>query len=399
MKVYRSLMARVHALDSTRFDLAAATVIAVIGVLECAIGPLHHGHQARAVTIVAVILFSATIAFRTRSPFIAAVVSFAILVVQQLFDGDVMDGTDVVVVVPMLFSYTFGSRFEGRQLVIGLGICLAGIWAAVAAQSELSGITDVAWVSAFVVAPAFLGRIIRLGTASNRELALRTELLAAERDERAASAVVEERQRIARELHDVVAHNVSIMVVQAAAVRRVIDRDRVLAARAFGTIEQTGREALTEMRQLLGMLREQDEALELAPQPGLDRLDELLDRARTAGLDVQLEVRGERHPLPASIDLTAYRVVQEALTNALKHASASKASVHLTYEDERFEVAVEDDGLGATAGPGSLGGTGNGLIGMRERVAACGGAFSAGTAGHRGFAVRASIPLEREAVG
>ena len=199
-------------------------------------------------------------------------------------------------------------------------------------------------------------------------------------------ARLDEQARIARELHDVIAHNVSVMVVQAAAANDVFDSRPDRAREALNAIEESGRKALGELRSLLGSVRE---GAEYAPQPGLDRLDELVAQVRTTGLAVAVSIEGEPRELPAGIDLSAYRVVQEALTNTLKHAHASRADVALRYGDHEFDVTVRDDGGGGANG----GGSGRGLVGMRERLAAFGGSLEAGPSPAGGFAVEATFPL------
>jgi signal transduction histidine kinase len=210
-----------------------------------------------------------------------------------------------------------------------------------------------------------------------------------ERELAARMAIVEERGRIARELHDVVAHSVSVMVVQSGAARRLLERRPARAAEALQSVESSGREALTELRRLLGLLTEAVEA-DLSPQPGLGQLDALVERVGAAGLRVEVRTEGAPRPLPAGLDLTAYRVVQEALTNVLKHASGAPTRVVVRYLDEVLELEVLDEG--GRAVPGADGG-GRGLAGMRERVAMYGGRLEAEPRSGGGFAVRARLPL------
>jgi len=219
----------------------------------------------------------------------------------------------------------------------------------------------------------------------------RAARLEREREAEAARAVAEEQARIARELHDVLAHNVSVMVVQAAAANDVFDSQPERAREALTSIEATGREALGELRRLLGVVR--GDGTDYTPQPSLDRLDELVEHVRSAGLDVAVTFEGQPRELPAGIDLSAYRVVQEALTNTLKHARAKQAQVSLRFRPVGLDVDVRDDGVGAGNGDGG----GNGLIGMRERVAVYGGSFTAGPDPGGGFTVSARFPLEDEA--
>lgn len=215
----------------------------------------------------------------------------------------------------------------------------------------------------------------------------RAERLEREQEAERARAVAEEQARIGRELHDVIAHNVSVMVVQAAAADDVFDARPERAREALRAIEATGRSALTELRRLLGFI--DGDGTDYAPQPGLDRLDELVAQLRSAGLSVAVRVEGAPRPLPAGVDLSAYRVVQEALTNTLKHARATRADVALHYGEDELGVEIRDDG----AGTGNGGGGGRGLVGMRERVAMFGGSLAVGPAPAGGFVVAARFPL------
>jgi signal transduction histidine kinase len=213
-----------------------------------------------------------------------------------------------------------------------------------------------------------------------------------ERELAARIAVAEERARIARELHDVVAHAVSVMVLRTGAVRHGLPADRVDDREALRDVERVGRTALAEMRRLLGAMRNGTDEVELTPQPGLGNLAPLLDEVRSAGLAVTLHVEGEALALPPAIDLSAYRIVQEGLTNALKHAQASSADVVLRYAPEELRIEVRDDGRGAATSDGM----GHGLVGVRERVTLFGGEMSAGPADGEGFVLRTWLPLRTE---
>jgi signal transduction histidine kinase len=217
----------------------------------------------------------------------------------------------------------------------------------------------------------------------------RVRLAERERDLAAREAVVEERARIARELHDAIAHNVSMMVVQAGAERRMLNASDGTTHEVLQTIEQIGRGALNEMRRLVGMLRS-DSVDPLAPQPGLDDLSTLVAQVRDAGLVVELRIDGERRALPVGIELSAYRIVQEALTNALKHGGDAHATVDVRYGPDTLELEIIDDGRGAAV-PAE--GGGHGLVGMRERVAMYGGRLDAGRRQNGGFGVRVLLPI------
>ena len=239
----------------------------------------------------------------------------------------------------------------------------------------------VAWVVGFG-----LGQKFREGDEA-RERAERAER---EREEQARLAVAEERARIARELHDVVGHSVSVMTVQAAGARSLLDPDQEREREALMVVEQTGREALAEMRRLVGVLRRPEEAPALAPQPSLGHVDRLVEQAREAGLPVELRVEGDPVELSAGLDLTAYRLVQEGLTNAVKHARANHADVLVRYDDGHVELTVTDDGTGDGGGESG----GHGLVGMRERVSVYGGELEAGPRPGGGYRLRARLPIE-----
>ena len=240
-----------------------------------------------------------------------------------------------------------------------------------------------------------MGSAMRARRAQAEALESRAALLESERESKARLAVADERARIARELHDVVTHSVSLMVVQAGAARRVLETSPDQAKEALVTVESTGRQALVEMRRLLGVLRTEDDATgALEPQPGIDQLGTLLTGIRSAGLPVELVVEGEARPLPAGVDLSAYRIVQEALTNILKHAGPARAEVRLRYGSDALEVRVADDGRGGTGQPADAGKEpGHGLVGMRERVALFGGELRAGPGQSGGYAVTARLPV------
>jgi signal transduction histidine kinase len=221
-----------------------------------------------------------------------------------------------------------------------------------------------------------------------RERAMRLEQ---EREFAARAAATEERERIARELHDVIAHTVSVMVVQAGAARHVVETEPEHAMEALTAVETTGREAMTELRNLLGVLTPAEEEALLAPQPGIAQIPALVERVRGAGLPAELLVIGEPRALPQGIDLTVYRIVQEALTNALKYAGQVHTEITLDYREDTLKVEVLDDGTGERKSVGAR--TGRGLTGMRERVALFGGTLEAGPRLGRGYAVRAWLPL------
>jgi signal transduction histidine kinase len=221
---------------------------------------------------------------------------------------------------------------------------------------------------------------------------MRATLAEREREAGARVAVAEERARIARELHDIVAHAMSVMVLQVGAVRHKLPETLEEDRDALGRVEQAGRTALAEMRRLLGAMRNDGDGVELGPQPGLDALDSLVEDVRRAGLPVRLRVDGNPFPLPRGIDLSAYRIVQEGLTNALKHADATHAGVTVRYQPDELALEVADDGKG----PATTNGHGHGLVGIRERVSLYGGQMTMGAAAAGGFILTARLPVDRD---
>ena len=291
----------------------------------------------------------------------------------------------------MLALYAVAAHCELPRAVLG-GILGAGAIVAVDVTKLLEGegFGEVvpAW---FVVAGVWaFGRWMRHRRFQTEQLVERAAVLEREREEKARIAVAEERGRIARELHDVVAHGVSVMVVQAQAAQRLLEGEHRETRQALGSIETTGRQALMELRRLLGVLRGSDEKLALTPQPGLGNLDALIGQTREAGLPVELRIEGEPEPLPPGVDLAAFRVVQQALTNARKHAGPARARVAVRYRENELELEISDDGAGTGKGDGF----GHGLIGMRERVSLYGGAFESGKRDGGGYRVRAKLPLD-----
>lgn len=286
--------------------------------------------------------------------------------------------------------YSAGAYAEPRRAAIGGAIAGAAIVGAslpylIAGNPRQDTIPS--WI--FMATVWLAGWAFRKQRTKSARLEDRATILEREREERARVAVAEERARIARELHDVVAHSVSVIVVQAQAAQRLIDKDEHDARRALGSIETSGRQALVELRRMLGILRRTGEEPALGPQPGLQQLNALVGQFRESGLAVELSIEGEARPLPAGVDLSAYRIVQEALTNTLKHAGPARSWVTVCYRDEEIELEVRDDG----AGTGKDEGSGHGLIGISERVALYGGVFESGEREGRGYFVRARLPL------
>jgi signal transduction histidine kinase len=286
--------------------------------------------------------------------------------------------------------YALAVWTDTRGFLVGCGVV-----AAMSALAQLGPKGSVGNGATFVVVPLVAMLIARRAVRDRQlraeALAARAELLEREQELRANEAIADERARIARELHDLVAHNVSVMVVQAGGERHALGEEQASTRAALASIEQAGRQALAEARRLLGMLRAKDDGEELEPQPSVDQIDMLLEQVERAGLPVRLEIEGERVPLPPGVDLCAYRIVQEGLTNALKHAGPARAEVLLRYAPRALDVEIRDDGRGASQANGDP--AGHGLIGMRERVALYGGALETGPREGGGFEVRARFPL------
>jgi signal transduction histidine kinase len=282
-------------------------------------------------------------------------------------------------------SGAYTDRRDGR--IAGAMIAVAVVGMAFSIGEDPVG--DALFIGAILFAVWGAAMVVR----SRHELAgalhARTLELEHEREEKARLAVAEERARVARELHDVVAHNLSIMIVQAGAERRALGTERPQTAEVLETIEQTGRAAMAEMRRLLGMLRRSDDELALAPQPSLEFVEDLVAQVREAGMPVELQLEGDVRALPRAIDLSAYRIVQEALTNALKHAGPASARVTIRYGAGELEIEIADDGAGAAEAAAG----GHGLVGMRERVALFGGDLATGRRSGGGYAVRARLPI------
>jgi signal transduction histidine kinase len=336
-------------------------------------------------------LFVLPLLARRRFPFGAPVAVFAIGVAGSLWNPTLATYTFGNFLGVLAATFVFGLLFERERSPIGFGIAL-GAGAFVVYNNPGQDFGEVAWVSfsfglAWLAGLAIGSQLKRTATALER-----AEMLELGREAEARAAVAEERARIARELHDIVGHSVSVMTVQASAVRRLLRDDQEREREALITVEETGRAALAEMRRLVGVLRRPEEAPALAPQPSLEHIDKLVAQTREAGLPTHLTVEGEASPLPAGIDLTAYRLVQEGLTNALKHARATHAEVHVRYADGSVELVVSDDGNGDGKGEGS----GHGLTGMRERVAVVGGELAAGPRPNGGYELRARLPMALE---
>jgi len=390
MTALRARLSRIEPRYWRVFDRLLAGAFFVLAELDVALTNARTGSYLLNALAIGVIALSLLMR-RTRPLLTAAVVSGGLTLMALVLTPAPELISAVLMVVAA--AYSAGAHLEQRPALYGLGMALAAILVVSLTYDTKDFIFPVAM---FGLVPWLAGRTIRNQTMLARELAEKAERAEYARDEEERRVVLAERSRIARELHDVLAHNLSVMVVQAGAARRVAAAQPDRAAEAAELIQRTGREALHELRQLFGPVRH-GEGEDLFGPPGLARLDELAERARAAGLRVELRVQGDPVQLPTGIDLTAYRVVQEALTNALKHAGDARAVVSVSYEPNEVVLSIEDDGSGPSAA-GELTG-GHGLVGMRERVSLYGGVLQAGRRRGGGFAVHARLPTRAPVPG
>jgi signal transduction histidine kinase len=369
-------------------DVAVAALLVALGLLEVWL-PMDSvmGSGSRAVSTLGIVAFGALLTQRRRHPWVA----FAAMGVWPLLGlatGGQLQILFLGQLVPMIVVvYSVARHGPGRLKWLG---ALAAATVLVLADLFIDLLQDPGELIFHwgVVTLAYLvGRGLRASEERAAAAAVRAVRAETAARERAAAAVADERARIARELHDIVAHSMSVMVVQAGAAEQVVDDDPEFARRALVAIRSTGTGALAEMRRLVAVLRAPESA-DLTPQPGVDSLPVLVDAVREAGLEVDLEVGGERRELPAGLDLTAYRIVQEALTNVRRHSEAGRAAVSLDFGRQALQITVHDDGPSRDG----AGEAGHGIIGMRERVALFGGQLE--TANGAGFTVRAVLPLE-----
>jgi signal transduction histidine kinase len=367
---------------STLADVLLAAGLAVLGVAQLAAAG-HLGWEAT----VGVVGLALPLALRRRLPLIALAGFMAGLAV-LVGSGHDADPSAAVPIAGLIALYSVGAYAQGRSAWAGVAGVLAIVWIAVGADSDGRSLGNFLFFGIGITGPWAAGVALRRRRTSERRLEARAAQLEHERDETARIAVAEERQRIARELHDVVAHSVSVIVLQARGGRRVLETEPAQALEAFDSIEETGREALAEMRRLLGLLRRTDEELALAPRASMRRLDALVEQVRQAGLTVDLHVDGDTSRLPPGVDLSSYRIVQEALTNTLRHAGPARAQVAIRCANGHVEIEVCDDGAGPAASAG-----GHGLDGIRERVNLYGGELRTGPRQGGGYEVFARLPL------
>lgn len=358
-------------------DALLAAGLVVLGLVEARTGPINRPLWLHALLIV---LVMGSLAWRRRFPLtVLAVVVAGVLLIDP-------EGQLSVFVAVVLAAFTAGAESDRPRAWAGLALAVVPFWVGYALIG--GGVSDFVAIGVLYGGSWLLGQTLREHGRRADLLAERAAHLERERAQEAEQAVARERARIARELHDIVSHAISVIAVQSQAVRRRLAPDQGREADDLRAIETTAREAMAEMRRLFGMLRADGERPALAPQPGLAQLDRLVAETRAGGLVVDVLLDGERAELPPGVDLAAYRIVQEALTNVRKHAAATRASVRLRIGEHDLELVVEDDGKARSDGE-----AGYGLAGMRERATLYGGTLEAGQGAGGGFVVRARLPL------
>jgi signal transduction histidine kinase len=372
------------------FELLVA-VLGIAGMVELVIGRNYPGAPSTSlwVTVPLIGVLVLPLFFRRRFPFAAPAGYWLLAAAFTYVDGLLIPFVGSLVVVGMASAFLLGNLRDEKQAGIGLAIVLGSIVVVVAGIPGEQTASQLVFIPLRFVVSWVAGYALRERSQQAEAAEMRAIMAEREREAAARVAVAEERARIARELHDVVAHAVSVMVLQIGAVRHQLPSALAEDKEALGRVEQAGRTALAEMRRLLGAMRSDGDGVDLAPQPGLDGLDSLLEDVGRAGLPARLHVDGEPAALPRALDLSAYRIVQEGLTNALKHAQATRADVTVRYRADEVEIEIRDDGRGLSAGDG----LGHGLIGIGERVKIYGGEMTTGTANGGGFVLRTRLPI------
>jgi signal transduction histidine kinase len=379
-------IARFRRLDRRRIDQALAAMLIVAGELELAVQ--WDGDTGLLVNALVLGVAYATVAWRRTQPLLAVVVMLGCWIFMNVFLTEV-EPLQIPLVGVLLISYAAGAYTTGWAAVAAPFVIAGGMTAVVASFDE-QVFTDFVFPTGFALVAWVAGRGLSTRARLTEELHEASVRAQEAHEEEVARAAADERRRIAREMHDVVAHSVSVMVVQAGGARRILERDPRRAVEAAAQIEDVGRAAMVEMRRLLGVLHHGEDETGRAPQPTLRELDGLVERSRAAGLPVTLAVEGEPRPLPPGKDLAAYRVIQEALTNAIKHAGSAPTSVTVRWQASWLELEIVDTGGKAMNGTN---GSGHGLVGMEERMRLYDGTVRTGRKTGGGFEVVARLPL------
>jgi signal transduction histidine kinase len=379
----RQLRTRVNEMDPLRVDTAIASLLAVSIVVEAAL--VGTGDESRALTMVLGVAMAAPVALRRTHPAPAALGFAAATLLQGAIGHSFLFNHVTGAFVAILFMlYSTARHSSNRQLWPSVAALYLALILGIASSDESFDSSAILWCVLLFGLPVVAGRALRSRVLLQRELREKAKRAEAQRATAARSAIEEERDRIASELQAVVANGVSAMVIQAEAVPRLLAADDTASAeQALAAVEETGRDALGEMRRLLGVLRREDEGLALTPQPGLARLEALVERQRERGLDIDLQVEGAERPLSTGVDLTAYRVLEDAL-QAAERQRAERASVLLRYGDGDLQLEVRDDRSGGASGR---------FPGLRDRVGLYGGHLSVAREDGAGFTLRARLPL------
>ena len=369
-------------MDPLKLDVAIAALFLAACLIELSL--LDPEGRSRPITYVAAVIAMSSLAFRRREPMLAALLFVIPVFSQAVADGYLTSNSTTPFVAVLLLLFSLGRYAPGWRFPAATGV-VAVITTITLLIEDGFEPSEIFWAVFLFGLPILVGRALRSRALLQAELREKAEAAELERAERARTAVDDERARIASELQALVANGLSAMVVQAETVPRTLDSgDFVGAGAAFAAIEETGRDALTEMRRLLGVLRHDGDGAELAPQPGLARVESLVERNREHGLRVELRVEGERRPVSPGVDLTAYRVVEDALSAATEKGAA-QAEVLIRYRDAELQLQVSDD---------RQGGASERLAGLRDRVGLYGGQLRAGRLDEGSFRLRARLPLE-----
>ena len=370
----------------------AVVVAATAATIEIVLSPSTYGGYDRgnkAVTVVLVVVALAALGFHRWFPFGGPLACFGIFILLVSVQRVAVPAYFSPFATLLVATLLMGAQEDRRRGVAG-GLIVIALLGFGVARDPTAGGSDFVFVGFFFALAWLGGFFFRSRTNEARQARSEAHRLEREQEQAADRAILAERQRIARELHDVIAHSVSVMTVQAGAVRRLLLPEQEKEREALLSVEATGRQALTEMRRLVGLLKEDTVMPMYAPQPSLQTLDALVGTVRKAGLPVELSVEGERQELAPGVDLAAYRVVQEALTNALKYAGPAHAWVAVRWAPGQLELQVENDGEADANGQSA---DGHGLVGMKERIAVVGGTLESGPRAGGGFVVRARIPI------
>ena len=391
---YLQRVSRLRDLARTYWVDALIALMAIAGMLELVVGRDSGGAPPTDLWLSMLLLaiLVSPIFARRRFPFGGPLAYWVLAAAITFYDGLLIPFVGSLGVVGLATAFMLGNLRNGLKAGIGLGVVTVSILTVVYNIPGTTTTSNFVFITLRFVVAWLAGYALR--ERAEQAEAAEERAIRAEREREAAArvAVAEERARIARELHDIVAHAVSVMVLQVGAVRHKLPDELAEDRDALTGVERAGRMALAEMRRLLSAMRRDGEEAELVPQPGLDALDSLLGEIGRAGLPVELHVEGQPFPLPRGIDLSAYRIVQEGLTNALKHAHASDADVIVRYRADELGIEVRDNGSGSATSDG----LGHGLVGVRERVKIYGGQMSAGRSEDGGFVLATRLPLGGE---